>query len=89
MAIAKRLIARPMSALDLCAFLVGLDGQAIALRRLARASGSRPSFVSVEEAVRRIHERNAKAVLEVHELRLKCRSLAEASPREQGRLPPT
>jgi hypothetical protein len=76
MAIAKRLIARPMNAWDLCALLIGLEGQAIALRRLAKMSGSRVSFVSEGDALVRIKRRNADAMRAAEELRIKCQSLA-------------
>ena len=85
MAIAKRLIARPMNAWDLCAFLIGLEGQAIALRRLARMSSCRASFVSVNEALMRINQQNVETMRAAEDLRRRCHSFAEVVPREESR----
>jgi hypothetical protein len=78
-AIAKRLIARPINAWDLCAFLIGLTGQAIALRRLSRMSGSRVSIVSEDTALDRINRRNTDSLRAAEELRTRCRSSANAA----------
>ena len=86
-AIAKRLIARPLNAWDLCAFLIGLEGQAIALARMARMSRSRTVFVSVDEALLRLNQKNAEAMRAAEELRSKCRSLRDVAPREENREP--
>lgn len=60
-ALAKRLISRPLNAWDVAAILVGMEGQAVALRRLALTTRSRASVVSVEAAHQRLVSANTRS----------------------------
>jgi hypothetical protein len=86
--IAKRLIARPMNAWDLCALLIGLEGQALAIRRLALMSATRASFVSVDTALHRIKHRNIEMLRAAEELRNRCRSSGHPSLEESQQAKP-
>jgi hypothetical protein len=48
-------------------------------------SRSRTAFVSVDDALLRLNQRNAEAMRAAEELRSKCRALRDVVPREEKR----
>lgn len=78
-ALARRLVPRPLNALDVGALLVGLEGQAVAIRRLARTTRCGAAFHSVETAYARVVQNNERHLDRLREVRNKLAAEREAA----------
>jgi hypothetical protein len=78
-ALARRLVARPLNALDVAAFLMGLEGQAIAIRQLARMARCGAAFQSVEAAHARVVQNNQRHLESLKEVRRRLAAPATAA----------
>jgi hypothetical protein len=84
-ALARRLVARPLDALNVAALLVGLEGQGIAIRRLARMTGCGTAFHSAEATLARVVQINGRHLESLREAKNRLAAARDAAPAAAAR----